>query len=46
MRTNGISQDLIEIHIDEAIRFSDGHYKKEGNERIADKIVSYLNLKM
>ncbi|SDS73221.1 GDSL-like Lipase/Acylhydrolase family protein [Maribacter dokdonensis] len=46
MRTNGISQDLIEIHIDEALRFSDGHYKKEGNERIADKIVSYLNLKI
>tara|TARA_R110000744_G_scaffold103809_2_gene198926 strand:- start:102 stop:875 length:774 start_codon:yes stop_codon:yes gene_type:complete len=41
----GITQDLIEIAIDKSQRFSDGHYKREGNERIANKIVSYLNKK-
>lgn len=43
LRSNGISHDLIEIHIDKSLRFSDGHYKREGNLLIATKIMAYLN---
>lgn len=43
LRTHGITQDLIEINIDPSQRFADGHYKREGNLVIANKILEYIN---
>ncbi|WP_289039724.1 SGNH/GDSL hydrolase family protein [uncultured Zobellia sp.] len=40
---NGVSQPIIEIHIGDNYRFSDGHYTKEGNKLIANQIFKFLN---
>ena len=40
---NGVTQPIIELHLEDTYRFSDGHYTKEGNELIADQIFQFLN---
>ena len=40
---NGVNQPIIELHIGDKYRFSDGHYTKEGNELIANQIFQFLN---